>query len=208
MGELRESKKRETRQRLSDIATELFLARGFDTVTVDEIAAAARVSKVTVFNYFARKEDLFFDRGSEDYELVRQALAQRGAAVSVIGALQSLVHRLVDEAHPLVKFDNITTGFWRTAKESPALRARARELRGEFERALSEMLQETVGRRDASAPLVAGMLTSAWCVAFSSALRRRQAGGSAAAARKEFLGSMDLAFEILRRGTRGSGFAG
>lgn len=194
---LRESKKAETRQRISDIATGLFVARGFDAVTVDEIAAAARVSTVTVFNYFGRKEDLFFDRGSEDYDLARQALAQRGRGVSALGALQSLVHRLVEEANPLVSFDTVTMNFWRTAKESAALRARARELRAEFERALTTMLEE---HHEPAAPLVAGMLTSAWCVAFSSALRRRRTRTSAAAARQHFLAELDLAFGIVQRG--------
>ena len=41
MGELRESKKRETKQRISDVATEMFFARGFEAVTVEEIAVAA-----------------------------------------------------------------------------------------------------------------------------------------------------------------------
>lgn len=195
---LRESKKAETRQRISDIATGLFIARGFDAVTVDEIAAAARVSTVTVFNYFGRKEDLFFDRGTEDYAMIRQALAQRARGVSAIGALQSLVHRLVDEAHPLVAFDSGTRSFWRTARESPALRARARELRAEFEHALTTMLQEISGPRDASTPLIAAMLTAAWCTSFSRALRLR----SATAARREFLANLDLAFEIVQRGTR------
>lgn len=204
MGELRDSKKRESRQRISDVATALFLERGFDAVTVDEIAGAARVSKVTVFNYFARKEDLFFDRGSEDYAMIRQTLAQRGRGVSSLQALQALVHRLVKEGHPLVAFDTGTLDFWRTAKESSPLRARARELRSEFERALSIMLQEGDERGAMSAPLVAGMLTAAWCVAFSSALRRRRAGSSVATARKDFLANLDAAFAILQRGTAGT----
>ena len=62
MGELRESKKKETRQRISDTATALFYVHGFEAVTVDEIAVAAKVSKMTVFNYFARKEELILDR--------------------------------------------------------------------------------------------------------------------------------------------------
>ena len=65
MGERRESKKRETSERISDVATELFLARGFDAVTLDEIAAAAMVSKMTVLNYFGRKEDVLLDRQDE-----------------------------------------------------------------------------------------------------------------------------------------------
>lgn len=206
MGELRESKKRQNRERISDVATTLFRARGFDAVTIDEIAAAARVSKVTVFNYFARKEDLFFDRGAEDYEMIREALAQRGPDVSPGRALQALVHRLVKEANPLVSFDDVPVDFWRTAKESPALRARARELRAEFERALTAMLVEAVGRKDATVPLVAAMLTSAWCVAFVSALRKRRAGSSAAAARKDFARGLDMAFDILRSGVPGASY--
>ncbi len=60
---LRERKKRQTRQHLSDVATGLFLERGFDAVTIAEIAHAADVSVNTVYNYFPAKEDLFLDRG-------------------------------------------------------------------------------------------------------------------------------------------------
>lgn len=195
---LRERKKHETRQRISDIATGLFMERGFDAVTVEEIAAAAGVSGVTVFNYFGRKEDLFFDRGNEDYEMARQALAHRAAGVSALRALQRLVHQLVKEESPLVSFGTLTMAFWRTTKGSPSLRARAREVRSEFERALAEMLQEEL----TDAPLVASMLVAAWCVAFTTALRRRKAGASAVNARKEFLRHLDRAFEIVERGTR------
>lgn len=61
---LRERKKRQTRQYISDVATGLFIERGFDTVTVAEIADAANVSVNTVYNYFPAKEDLFFDRSA------------------------------------------------------------------------------------------------------------------------------------------------
>ena len=58
---LRESKKLHTRQQIADEAMRLFVTRGFDHVTVAEVAAAAGVSEKTVFNYFPTKEDLFFD---------------------------------------------------------------------------------------------------------------------------------------------------
>ena len=80
MNGLRERKKAETRQAISDTATRLFEARGFEAVTVAEIAAAANVSAKTVFNYFPAKEDLFFD--AED--TVRDALV---AAVPDVRAL-------------------------------------------------------------------------------------------------------------------------
>ena len=56
---LRERKKLATRRAISDIATGLFMERGFDNVTVAEVAEVANVAKMTVFNYFPRKEDLF-----------------------------------------------------------------------------------------------------------------------------------------------------
>ena len=76
---LRERKKEATRQAISDIATELFLARGFDHVSVAEIAEAAEVSRMTVFNYFPRKEDLFFDREEESRQMLRTAFSERPA---------------------------------------------------------------------------------------------------------------------------------
>src|SRR3954463_2268065 len=102
MGELRESKKRETRQRISDVATELFFARGFDAVTLDEIAVASGVSKMTVFNYFARKEDLMLDR-SDDLLLMpfRRALRERPPGQAPVEALRRLVRELGEQKHPL-----------------------------------------------------------------------------------------------------------
>src|SRR5271156_6195959 len=92
----RRSRKRlATRQTISDAATRLFWERGFDRVTVDEIAAAADVARMTVFNHFSRKEDMFFDRDDEGREVLREALRQRDAGVAPIEALRLLAHRLV-----------------------------------------------------------------------------------------------------------------
>jgi AcrR family transcriptional regulator len=59
---LRELKKEKTRQLIADTAWRLFAARGFDPVTVAEIAREAQVAEATVFNYFGSKEDLFYSR--------------------------------------------------------------------------------------------------------------------------------------------------
>ena len=56
--DLRSRKRLATRQAISNAATLLFFERGFDNVTVDEIAAAADVGRMTVFNHFPRKEDM------------------------------------------------------------------------------------------------------------------------------------------------------
>src|SRR5580698_4188861 len=72
---LRERKKRETRQRLSDVATEMFMAHGFDAVTIADIASEAGVSEKTVYNYFPTKESLVYDQA--DAQLERLVLAVR-----------------------------------------------------------------------------------------------------------------------------------
>jgi AcrR family transcriptional regulator len=103
---LRERKKRLTRQRISDVATTLFVVRGFDRVTVAEIAQVVGVSEKTVFNYFPTKESLVFDRADEGVERVSAALREREAGESPVRAmLRALSHdseelqELPDEVH-------------------------------------------------------------------------------------------------------------
>src|SRR4029078_353465 len=80
---LRESKKLRTRQEIADGAMQLFAKRGFDRVTVAEVAAAAEVSEKTVYNYFPTKEDLFFDevpaRAAAFAAAIRGRVAGEGA---------------------------------------------------------------------------------------------------------------------------------
>jgi AcrR family transcriptional regulator len=57
----RERKKRETRQRIFDSGIALFATRGYDSTTMEQIGERADVSRATVFNYFARKEDIVFE---------------------------------------------------------------------------------------------------------------------------------------------------
>lgn len=88
-GGLRERKKAQTRLHISDTATVLFLERGFDEVTVAEIAAAADVSVKTVFNYFGGKEDLLFDREEEWVAALDRLAAERAPGVGLIPMLQA-----------------------------------------------------------------------------------------------------------------------
>ena len=121
-----------TRQSISDAATRLFIERGFDQVTVDEIAAAADVGRMTVFNHFPRKEDMFFDRGEEGREMLRAALRQRDPGVAPIEAYRLLAHRLVAERSPAVEFSARSEGFVATVEGSEPLKARARAIRDEL----------------------------------------------------------------------------
>src|SRR4051794_15621800 len=86
---LRERKKARTRQQISDIATTLFLDRGFDEVTVAEVASVAGVSVKTVFNYFGSKEDLLFDREPEWLAAIDRLVESRGPGLGLIPVLQA-----------------------------------------------------------------------------------------------------------------------
>src|SRR5580704_14890834 len=71
---LRERKKRLTRKLLSDTATRMFVARGFDEVTIADIAAACGVSEKTVWNYFPAKETLLLDVEDATVDAIRREI--------------------------------------------------------------------------------------------------------------------------------------
>lgn len=206
---LRERKKRATRQAISNVATQLFTERGFENVTVAQIAVAANVAKMTVFNYFARKEDLFFDREDESRELARAALAERPSRESPVDALRRLAHELVEKEHPFAKFTGGSSRFWRTVEQSPALQARAREMRDELVHDLAKLIAEAVGdsRPDALAQLAAASVVTTWTVAYTQAQRRQRQGGTSDAARSVFLDLIDRGFAGLRASMKGTPYA-
>jgi AcrR family transcriptional regulator len=88
---LRERKKRRTRQQIADVAWGLFTERGFDAVSVAEIARVADVSEATVFNYFATKEDLVYERMASYEDEVLTAVRNRPDGESVVAAFGAFV---------------------------------------------------------------------------------------------------------------------
>ncbi len=203
---LRERKKRATRQAISNVATRLFLERGFDEVTVAEIAEAANVAKMTVFNYFPRKEDLFFDREEEGRVLLRDALERRPRNQPPVAALRILVDQLVEQNHPFAKFTAGTARFWHTVTLSPALSARVRELRDALVTDLAEMLSDTVGKPKSNpeAHLLASMLLATWQVAYSEGLRQHRRGAANNAVRLSFVNLIERGFTGITAALRGT----
>lgn len=189
----RTRKRLATRQNISNIATQLFFERGFDHVTVDEIAAAADVGRMTVFNHFPRKEDMFFDRDEEAREMLRDALRQRGADIAPIEAYRLLAHRLVAEQHPAVDFSARSEGFIETIEGSETLKARVRAIRDEIAQLVTAALCECVGREptDPDARLAAGLLLATWTVAFIQAHQTFRQERDAKQARDAFLAIID-----------------
>src|SRR4051794_19266654 len=102
---LRERKKAAVRTHISDVATALFLAHGFDEVSVSQIAEAADVARPTVFAHFPRKEDLLFDRYPEAEALVVAAVTSRSPRTTATRALTDLLVGLARQGHPLSTID-------------------------------------------------------------------------------------------------------
>jgi AcrR family transcriptional regulator len=191
--DLRSRKRLATRQGISNAATRLFLERGFDHVTVDEIAMAADVGRMTVFNHFPRKEDMFFDRDEEGREMLRAALRQRDPRVAPIETLRLLAHQLVAQHSPYVSFTPESQGFVETIEASATLQARARAIRNELWQLVAQALWESAGRApdDPDAHLAAGLLLATWTVALIQAHRVYRQGRDTAQAQAAFLAIVD-----------------
>jgi AcrR family transcriptional regulator len=198
-----------TRQGISDAATLLFMERGFDHVTVDEIADAADVGRMTVFNHFPRKEDMFFDRDEEGREMLREALRQRDPGVAPLEALRLLAHRLVAEQSPYLSFSAQGQGFIETIEGSETLKARARAIRDELAHVVTVALSKCAGRKaaDPDALLAADLLLATWSVAFIQAHRTFRRKRDAKQARAAFLAIIDKGSIGLKAAMAGTPYA-
>jgi AcrR family transcriptional regulator len=103
---LRERKKRATRDAIAVAARRLFAQRGFDAVTVAEVAAAADVSEKTVFNHFATKEDLAFAGGEARLQRLLADIAQRPAGTSVLGVFRATTDAMIDGLATMTEDDD------------------------------------------------------------------------------------------------------
>ena len=205
----RTRKRLATREGISDAATRLFTERGFDRVTVDEIAEAADVGRMTVFNHFPRKEDLFFDRDEEIRETLRNTIRQRDPHVAPLEALRLLAHRLIAERSPYVEFSIGSQGFVETIEGSETLKARARTIRDEIAQCIAVTLTECAGREptDPAAHLAAGLLLATWTVALTQAHQTFRQKRNAAKAKAVFLAVVDQGTIGLKAAMAGTPYA-
>lgn len=146
---LRERKKQQTRQLLADTARRLFAERGFENVSVAEIARMADVSEATVFNYFPTKEDLVYS-GLETFgsELLA-AVRDRRAGETVIDAFGRFI--LAPRgffAAPDERSARDLLAVGRMIAASPALRAREEQIFARYTRALAEVIAHELRATD------------------------------------------------------------
>lgn len=202
---LRERKKWETRKRISDVASGLFRERGFDNVTITEIAEAADVSRMTVFNYFDRKEDLYLDRSLEALADYTEAISARPAEQSVVDAVRALQHRWLTEGHPLSAIVKGIEHFWKVIEDSPALQARMLEQDQELRDKLAVLLRDEAAT-DLDAQLAAGFIATAHAAIFHTAVQRGLAGVPISRIRADQAAVIDRAFDAVEDALRCLGF--
>ncbi len=180
----RERKKAATRQALADAALELFLERGFDAVSIRDVAEAADVSTTTLFKHFPSKEALLFDMDADREAALVSAVRDRAPGTPLLRALRD--HVLGARAFKAEHEEQITT-FHRLINSTPALIEYHRRMWMRHERALAEAIAADLG-----APADDGA-----CAALAHfALEARALGGTSA----DPEATVNTAFDLLERG--------
>ena len=195
---LRESKKVRIRQEIADKAMQLFVARGFDHVTVAEVAAAADVSQKTVFNYFPTKEDLFFDEVPARQAAIVAALRGRAPGESVVAALR----RLQAGECPRLCSPGFAA-FARIIEESPTLQAKELEVMARLNETLAAAIRDELRVPEIDAKVAANMLIGVHWQLFRNARTQALAGRQGPAAVRRLRSDLDRAYRLLEHGLGG-----
>ena len=174
---------------------ELFVKRGFDHVTVADVAAAAGVSEKTVFNYFPTKEDLFYDEVPEREAALVEAVRSRAPGESVASAIARLqaanCERLSSPRFAV---------FARVIEESPALQAKELEIMARFTDALAGAIREELGVHELDALTAANALVGVHWQHFRSARGHALAGRHGPAAARRMRAELKRAYGLLEHG--------
>jgi len=170
---LRERHRRRTAADLENAALDLFTERGFDGVTIDDIAAAADVSRRTFFRYFASKEDVILSDHPRRLDELQAELDRRPADEPALTALRHAILSLVstyeeNRDHMVRRFRLLTT--------TPALEARSLCLQRNWETSVTEMLAARMGV-DPAQDLRPGVVAATTMAAMRVATANWLAGG-------------------------------
>src|SRR5262245_28057128 len=174
---------------------QLFAQRGFDRVTVAEVAAAADVSEKTVYNYFPTKEDLFFDEVPAREAALAAAIRDRREGDSILSALR----RLQAGECPRLCSPGFAT-FARIIEESRALQAKELELMARFAQVLTDAIHAELAVDERDARIAAGLIVSVHWQLFRAARKQALAGKHGPAAVRRLRADLERAHQMLERG--------
>jgi AcrR family transcriptional regulator len=207
---LRERKKAMMRQRLSDAATQMFLARGFDAVHVTEVAAACEVSEKTVYNYFPTKESLVLDRWDSTAKALRASLAD--TSVHPVDAVRRI---LADELAALTSWLGAqgdaaaairsVRRFGELIATTPALRAYHNDTVNDLVMTTSGLLASRAGLAadDPEPQIAATALLGLWGVHFTALRKYLDGARTPAAVYEAVTADVDAAAQLIRTGLEG-----
>jgi AcrR family transcriptional regulator len=200
---LRERKRRLTRQRISDVATILFGARGFDNVTVSQVADIVGVSEKTVYNYFPTKESMVLDSADETVEslarVIRECPPSESLTAAVVRAMREDMERFDDVPDDLVVF---LPRFVELIESTPALRAAWLEMYDRIVTVATEALaaRAEVDPRDPEPMIAARALSGLGAVALEARVRHIEQGLRGAALRDAVAADVERAARLLDTG--------
>ncbi|MGW2815781.1 TetR/AcrR family transcriptional regulator [Streptomyces sp. NPDC001415] len=195
---LRERKRRQTYEAVSETAIALFLERGFDKVSVAEVAAAAGISKPTLFRYFPAKEDLVLHRFADhEDEAARVVAAGRAEGIAPLPALRAHFREGLERRDPVTGLcDNPhVRAYYSLLYGTPSLVARLYGYQERSEQALAAELGEGLGAR-----IAAGQIIAVRRILAEENWRRIEAGESEGALYPEAVRAADRAFAQLAQG--------
>ncbi|MEU8100716.1 TetR family transcriptional regulator [Streptomyces rubiginosohelvolus] len=194
---LRERKKRLTYQAVSDAAITMFLERGFDKVSVAEVAAAADISKPTLFRYFPAKEDLVLHRFADHEDEAARVVTGLAPDETPLDALRRHFLDGLDRRDPVTGLCDVpqVLAFLRLLYGTPSLVARLHAYQGRSEAALARALGGGLSDR-----LAAGQIIAVLRILALENWRRIDAGESADRVYAGAVQAAEEAFVQLRTG--------
>ncbi|GAA3019142.1 TetR family transcriptional regulator [Streptomyces drozdowiczii] len=197
---LRERKKRLTYQAVSDAAIDLFLRRGFDKVSVAEVAAAADISKPTLFRYFPAKEDLALHRFADHEDEAARVITARPSGTTPLAALRAHFLDGLERRDPITGLCDApeVLAYHALLYGTPALVARLHAYLRRSEEALARALGGSLPDR-----LAAGQITAVQRLLASENWRRINGGATADALYPEAVRAAEGGFAQLRSGLEG-----
>ncbi|MFJ1755836.1 TetR family transcriptional regulator [Kitasatospora sp. NPDC088134] len=204
---LRERKKLQTAARIVEVALPLFVEHGFDQVSVVQIAEAAEVSKMTVFNYFPRKEDIALAGSAAHATDLALAVARRAPGESVVAAVRR--HHLTElaERAPQSGLSEHVVPMVRMIMSTPVLLTRLREIMRRGQSALADLLaaDTAAGPDDLTPRLAAAQIAGVRDTLVEDNFRRLAAGEPVDDVQRTAVTAAELAFDLLERGLGGYG---
>jgi AcrR family transcriptional regulator len=201
---LRERKKLQTALRIYRTAIELFIEKGFDAVSVQEVADASEVSKMTVFNYFGTKEDLVFKPMEDHFSDPARAVRERAPGESAVEAVRRQFLEMVENRDPSIGLHSepFARRIRTVIMATPVLRERAYLSSEKGARELAALLTEETGDRTL-ALIAAATLTAARQALVEEHHLRIDAGETVDEVATDAAERAEKAFALVERGLEG-----